>query len=380
MIEVTGGSFAEKPSEDRIPDGSEIVEKEDGSFAVQPAPVAKVGSTSYYTIEEAIANWKNNTTLTLLYHVTLPDVITLKSTEHHILNLGKYTMTAASGKNAFEIIAEGAGRAAKSCFTINADATTPGGITATRKSCIYYRKSNGIDDRLMVTINGGIFNASSVISSSSNNGGQSCPYYVINGGTFNGSVSLTKAMLKVTGGTFNGMFSCTGDSTAHRLISGGAFKSFTFMTADASNKFAIGTAKEVYDVGVYVDDNGYIVIGGPVITEAGDTFAAFSTNYSGASSYLKYSSAKTNGLYYTSVKEALADNNRTTGVVTVYVDALDMTGITYKGTLNIVGDIAITFAEGTAPTFSVATEVEGKAVSYTDVTENGVVTRTYTLS
>ena len=257
--------------------------------------VAKVGNTEYYSIDEAIAAWTNNTTLTLLANVTLSDVITLKSTEHHILNLSTYTVTAASGKNAFEIAPFGAGTAAKSCLTINASAESPGGIEAGSKACIYYKKTDGSNDRMMVTINGGVFNGT--ISSNSNNGGQACPYFVINGGIFNKSINLQKAMLKVTGGIFHSMFSCTGDSTAYRLILGGTFKSWTFMTADAANKFCVGTAKGTYDVGVYVDKDGYLVVGGPVITEApGDNYEKKS--YSSWSSYLKYSSAAEYGLYY----------------------------------------------------------------------------------
>jgi len=285
-------------------------------FAEESTAVAKVGNTEYATIDEAIANWTANTTLTLLDDVTLNDVITLKSTEHHILNLGTYTLTAASGKNAIEITPEGAGRAAKACLTINADANNPGGITS-GKSCIYYRKTNGIDDRLMVTINGGVFNGT--ISSSSNNGGQPCPYFVFNGGTFNSSINLTKAMLKVTGGTFNGMFSCTGDSTAYRLISGGKFKYFTFMTADAASKFAIGTAKSVYDVGVYVDADNYLVVGGPVKATPDNKFGAHTTYGTGWSSYLKYSSAATYGMHYVDPDDAIEDSK--SGTVTLYEDS-----------------------------------------------------------
>ena len=76
-----------------------------GKLFAENGNVAKVGNTEYATIDEAIANWGNNTTLTLLKNVTLSDVVTLNSTEHHILNLGTYTMTAASGKNAIEIVA-----------------------------------------------------------------------------------------------------------------------------------------------------------------------------------------------------------------------------------------------------------------------------------
>ena len=100
--------------------------------------VAKVGDTEYATIDEAIAAWTNGTTLTLLADVTLSDVITIKSTEHHILNLGTFTMTAASGKNAFVIQACGTGSAERTAITISADATNPGGINAGNKCVVYY--------------------------------------------------------------------------------------------------------------------------------------------------------------------------------------------------------------------------------------------------
>jgi len=302
-------------------------------FADSTANVAKVGNIEYPTIDEAIANWTANTTLTLLDDVTLNDVITLKSTEHHILDLGTYTMTAASKKNAIEITPEGAGTAAKSCLTINADENNPGGITS-GKSCISYRKTNGINDRLMITINGGVFNGT--ISSSSNNGGQACPYFVFNGGTFNSSINLTKAMLKVTGGTFNGMFSCTGDSTAYRLISGGTFKFFTFMTADAPNKFAIGSAKSVYDVGLYVDANNYLVIGGPVKDTSDSNFGAHTTYGIGWNkTCLKYSSAATYGMHYMNADKAITDTNSESGDQTITLFANSNTDAKPKGNWTI---------------------------------------------
>ncbi len=344
-----------------------------------PVAVAQVGSTTYTSIDDAVAAWTAGTTLTLLDDVTLSDVIKISSKEHHILNLGTHTLTAASGKNAIEITPDGAGRAAKACLTINADSVAPGGITANGKACIYYKKTNGIDDRLMVTVNGGVFNGSSAISSSSNNGGQSCPYYVINGGTFNASVSLTKAMLKITGGTFNGMLSCTGDSTAYRLISGGSFKSFTFMTADASNKFVIGSAKDVYDVGVHVDENGYLVVGGPVITEPGTAYEA-STDYGTWHSYLKYSSAAANGLYWVDADKAM--EKKSSGSVTVHAPALDLTDSSFKGTLLMTDEdetLAITLGEDETPAWKVDTDLPGKTVAYTVTTASGTVTRIYSV-
>ena len=73
-----------------------------------------------------------------------------------------------------------------------------------------------------------------------------------------------------------------------------------------SDKFTIGSSKGNYDRGIYVDDEGYFVVGGAVITEFGDMFAAKVTKTYGTDDYLKYSSAATYGLYYTNA--AMAGN------------------------------------------------------------------------
>ena len=303
--------------------------------------VAKVGDTEYVTIDAAVANWTAGTTLTLLDDVTLSDVITLNSTEHHILNLGEYTITAAEGKNAIEITPKGVGTAAKSCLTIDADSENPGAITATGKACIYYNNANKINDRLTVTINAGEFNGSYAVNSTSGPlnkwgnctsplRGQGAPYYVINGGTFNAQVYLNAAMLKVTGGTFHKNLTCMGDTTAYRSITGGRFSGMT-MTADAEHKFYLGWRESVngqyiahYDVGAYVDEDNYLVVGGPVITNS-DGFEAIAP-YSLWNSCLKYSSVA-NGLYYKSAVTALKKNN-TSAKVTLLEDELDLTEVT----------------------------------------------------
>ena len=292
-----------------VAEGYELV---DG--VVQKEPVAMVGNNRYENIDDAIAAWTNGTTLTLRADVTLSDVVKLKSTEHHILNLGTYTLTAASGKHAIEITCEGRENASYA-LTVNADATNPGGITANGKSCIYYNKSGSTKDRPIILINNGVFTGSYSINSSSN-GNTNCPQFWINGGVFNSYVNLTKNLLKVTGGTFHASINCTGDTNAYRQITGGRFKSWQFMTADSDQKFAVGVPARPntdgtvtppqYNVGLYVDDEGYLVVGGPVITEFGDMFAAKATNPTKWSSYLVYSSAAEHGLYYTNADLAIA--------------------------------------------------------------------------
>ena len=295
------------------------------------AQVAKVGNTEYSTINEAIAAWTNGSTLTLLADVTLSDVVKLKSTEHHILNLGTYTMTAASGKHAIEITCEGRSSASYA-LTVNADATNPGGITAKGTSCIYYKKSGTTKDRPIILINNGVFNGSYSINSTSN-GNTNCPQIWINGGVFNGNVNLTKNMLKVSGGTFHGWVNCTGDSSAYREIKGGRFKSWQFMTADAATKFWVGSGNGNYNVGVYVDAEGYLCVGGPVITELSAQYPAVASNYSKWSSYLKYSSAATYGLYYTNVDVAVKKHGAAN--VTIWVKP----AVTIPE--NVAGDVAV---------------------------------------
>ena len=367
--------------ENALGEGTNVDETEDYKAldCVLDAPVAKVGNTEYYNINNAIANWTNNTTLTLLADVTLSDVIQLKSEETHTLNLGTYTITAATGKNAIEII-PATYRYGK--LTINADATNPGGITATDKHCIHYNNSSS-NDLPTITINGGVFNGEySIYCNKTTTPRGDSPKFVIDNGTFNGIVKITYGALYVNDGYFNAEVTCTGadDGFGQRLISGGTFKEWGFMTADAPNKFTVGTTWGTYNLGVYVDDNGYLVVGGDVITEEGTTFEASTANYSGWSSYLEYSSAATNGLYYTYVEEALADNNNnTTSSVNIYVSELDLTDTSYEGTLVITEDLTVTFPEGTTPAWTVASGEDGYEVGYTESVANGVVTRVYTL-
>ena len=355
--------------------------------AEENTPVAKVGNTEYATINEAITAWTTGTTLTLLSDVMLSDVITIKSTEHHILNLGTYTMTAANGKNAIEIIAHGTGDSERDALTIKADATNPGGVNAGKKSIIYYDYSKGQTsgtDRPIIKIEGGKFIGS---TSTGLTGGiyakgtaaRKCATFNIAGGTFDCSIVGTgKSKMLISGGTFNYSVGSQGDSTCYRLISGGTFKSFGFMTADAANKFGVGSDLSTYDKGVYVNDDGYLVVGGPVITEAGETFVAKTANYGGWSSYLKYSSAASNGLYYTSVKEICLDNTMTTSNIILLVNEVDMTDITYKGNISLTEGQTLTlkYPEGTTPAWKVLRS-DGVEIKGSTTVENDVVTHTY---
>ena len=243
----------------------------DGKISLAAKKVAKVGETEYASIEEALANWTAGTTLTLLSDAQLPDVFTLKSTEHHILDLSTYTLKAADGKNAFEITACGTGDAERGCLTIKADAANPGTLDAGKNSVVFYDYSKGGisgTDRPIIYVKGGNFiGSTSVIGSKAGfylKGKEARKAATINisGGTFNCSIyGPTKSKVLISGGTFNATISSQGDTTAYRLISGGKFKSFGFMTSDTNtNKCSFGSAQGKTNAIIYIDEEGYYVV------------------------------------------------------------------------------------------------------------------------
>ncbi len=293
--------------------------------------VAKVGNTEYATIDEAIAAWTNGTTLTLLSNVTLSDVIQLSSTEHHILDLGSYTMTAASKKDAIQIVNNGRSSASYA-LDIKADATNPGGITASGKAVVRTTGKSGVKDRPIIRFYNGVFTGSYVVYHSGSNG-TNCPQFQFHGGEFNGTISTNRALNQFYGGTFTGSLMMSVDSSAYTLIAGGTFKNLSnlYMSELNSGKFTIGSAKGVYDKEVYVDDNGNYVIAAAEPAQGIEAAVAMTP---GTNDYLAYSKVATEGvLKYTDATMALQKNNTSSARVTIYAEELDLAGIDYKGTI-----------------------------------------------
>ncbi len=306
--------------------GLEVYAAETGAAV---ANVAKVGNTEYATIDEAIANWANGSTLTLLANVTLSDVVTLKSTEHHILNLSTFTMTAAKNKDAIQI--ENCARAnASYTLDIKADATNPGGITATGKAVVRTAGKSGVKDRPIIRFYGGVFNATNIVYHSGSNG-TNCPQFQFHGGEFNGTIFTNRALNQFYGGTFKGSLQMSVDSSAYTLIAGGTFKQLSnlYMSTLNSDKFTIGSAKGTYNREVYVNDEGYYVVAS---AEPSEGFEAAVAKTPSTNDYLKYSKVGTEKvLKYTDAKLALENNK--TATVTIYADEIDLAGSSFKGTI-----------------------------------------------
>ena len=365
----------------------------------QSDAVAKVGSTEYATIEEALAVWTttNNSVLTLLADVTLPDVVELKSTESHTLNLGEFTMTSAKNKSAIEIKQNDRTNAGY-CLTVNA---TTGGITidgtSTKNACIYYNKSSSTRDRPIITINGGVYTGTYYSLFFNGNSNTNCPQIVINDGTFYGTyVWLVGVKTTIRDGYFDGQINLRGGSSNPVQITGGEFKKWHFNCIyDKDTKFAVGSVKSgttprVYMTGLYVDENNWLNVGGAPITAPGTQFEASTqaTYWHNAlirSSATEYGSNGTytpNVLFWETLETAMANSRANTsgGKVTVHIDSYDLTGSTFKGSLMLPDtdhQFTVTFEEGTTPTWKMGTNVSGELAAYKKSVENGVVTRIY---
>ena len=360
--------------------------------------VAKVGNTEYATIDEAIANWTHNTTLTLLADVTLSDVIKLNSTEYHILDLSTYTMTAAKGKDAIQYVVKGR-TSASYALDIKADANNPGGIIATGGSVVRHTKptsSAPSKDRPITRFYGGIFTASYIVRQGGTWGagytGASAPYFQFYGGEFNGTIYTNRSQNQFHGGTFNGSLQMSVDSSAYTLVAGGKFKNLSNMMGSAltTDKFVIGTAKGVFNRSIYVDDEGYYNIV-PDLASNANLEALVSETYNSSRDYFYYSKAATEGMGYNSLEAAINTGYSVTVLKTsdkpVSISnkiELDMTGKAFVPANEInftkeTATLAITYDAGNAPDAMVVNPYnESDMVVFTDVdNEDGTYTRTY---
>ena len=404
-------AFAEEPE-----NGTEVTEQVTTS-------VAKVGDTEYATIDEAVAAWGNNTTLTLLSDVTLSDVIKLSSTEMHTLDLGTFTMTAASKKDAIEIVNNGR-NGLSYALDIKADAANPGGINASGKAVVVTKGKSGVKDRPIIRFYNGVFNATNIVKHSGSNGTNSPCFYFYDG-EYNATIYTNRSTILIYGGTFNASnpLQCSVDSSSYIRIEGGRFKSVSnSMGSDLYaniqtainegqseqyikdiHKWTFGTAKGVYNRDVTVDETGYYVVS-EIEDDKQEKYEAalVCDNLNKTRESLYFSNVGVEQrLYYKSAPMAVSKN--TSGTIILYDEAdvdvktsgkltHDLTDerAMYSGTVTLKKGHTYTvkFKEPDAsPTAeadipfkgNVLSAVDSSIVDYAETTEDGIVTRVYSL-
>lgn len=102
-IDISGGTFSEKPDNAWFADGFIPVENEDGTFGVAEGSfAAEIDGVKYLTLKEAIAavpeNGTDATTITLLDNVTSTGSLTFTNGQKAILNMNGKIVTFTSGK------------------------------------------------------------------------------------------------------------------------------------------------------------------------------------------------------------------------------------------------------------------------------------------
>lgn len=90
-IEVSGGTFSADPTK-YVVEASAITKNTDGTYGVEKAYLAKIGETSYYTMEEAFEAQKTGETIVLLRDYTTASTFNSGSIDR-VVDLNRHTWT-----------------------------------------------------------------------------------------------------------------------------------------------------------------------------------------------------------------------------------------------------------------------------------------------
>lgn len=153
-IEVTGGTFSKDPTK-YVVEESAITENADGTFGVKKAYLAKVGDTSYYTMDEAFkAQTTSGEAIVLLRDYTTGSTFN-SGTKHRVVDLNRHTWTYTGtdmNSAAFEINNPNATLTVKNGTIISS--TIVGLIPSAMGGTIKYDNAGLVFDGVTMTSNG----------------------------------------------------------------------------------------------------------------------------------------------------------------------------------------------------------------------------------
>ena len=154
-IGVSGGTFKENPSKYLVEE-SAITENADGTFGVKKAYLARVGNTSYYTMDEAFkAQTTSGEAIVLLRDYTTGSTFN-SGTKHRVVDLNRHTWTYTGtdmNSAAFEINNPNTTLTVKNGTIISS--TIVGLIPSAMGGTIKYDNSGIVFDTVIMTSNGG---------------------------------------------------------------------------------------------------------------------------------------------------------------------------------------------------------------------------------
>ena len=156
-IGVSGGTFKENPSKYLVEE-SAITENADGTFGVKKAYLARVGNTSYYTMDEAFkAQTASGETIVLLRDYTTGSTFN-SGTKHRVVDLNGHTWTYTGSDAdcaAFEINNPNASLTVKNGTIISDSLVGLIPSASAMGGTITYDNSGIVFDTVIMTSNGG---------------------------------------------------------------------------------------------------------------------------------------------------------------------------------------------------------------------------------
>lgn len=265
---VSGGSFTKAVLPEYCAKGFVPAANADGTYGVKTAPVAKIGTVEYATLNEAFAAAKDGDTITIVRNFTTDETKTTAAdratvTANVTLDFGSYVMTVPASleptANFMAILVDGS--------TLTVEGTTGGIVSGDAEICGVYGFNVKGGGKLV--INGGSYYCGITVAQAQ------LGTIEVNGGNF----AVNDANGKYPGYMFNCVDANYAAGTAGITVSGGTFVGYDPRNNTAEGK---GTSFVAEGVGVDAADGSFTAVPNMVaqIVDAdGNSVAAYTGHY-----------------------------------------------------------------------------------------------------
>ena len=265
-VAVSGGSFSSEIKPEYCADGFVSTKNEDGTYGVKTAPVAKIGTVEYATLNEAFAAAKDGDTITIVRNFTTDETKTTAAdratvTANVTLDFGSYVMTVPTSleptDNFMAILVDGS--------TLTVEGMTGGIVSGDAETCGVYGFNVKGGGKLV--INGGSYYCGITVAQAQ------LGTIEVNGGSF----AVNDGSGKYPGYMFNCVDANYAAGTAGITVNGGTFVGYDPRNNTAEGK---GTSFVAPGVGVDAADGSFTAKTGmtaQVMDASGASVKAFAT-------------------------------------------------------------------------------------------------------
>ena len=267
-VAVSGGSFSSEIKPEYCADGFVSTKNEDGTYGVKTAPVAKIGTVEYATLNEAFAAAKDGDTITIVRNFTTDETKTTAAdratvTANVTLDFGSYVMTVPTSleptDNFMAILVDGS--------TLTVEGTTGGIVSGDAEICGVYGFNVKGGGKLV--INGGSYYCGITVAQAQ------LGTIEVNGGSF----AVNDGSGKYPGYMFNCVDANYAAGTAGITVNGGTFVGYDPRNNTAEGK---GTSFVAEGVGVDAADGSFTAVpnmAAQIVDADGNSVAAYTGHY-----------------------------------------------------------------------------------------------------